>query len=154
MGKSWTTRRRNDERDLNRWLRKGQTVYIVRTPEYAGRSALWNHPQYWTEHTVTGKHPVLGGWVFDKSPTTNVASLFALADNNTIYDAPPPGVPHASDPGPDCRDEGLYGIGRGQEFKGTFGSQNDGAEEMRRLAIEAAKRTKADKKSGARKGWF
>lgn len=150
---SWTTRRRGDEKDLNRWLRKGQTVYIVRTPEYAGRSKLWNHPQYWTAHTVTGRHPILGGWVFDNSPSTNLAGLFALADNNTIHDAPPPGIPHASDPGPDCRDEGHYGIGRGQSFKGNL---EDGIEEMGRLGAEAKGRAKADLKAGARKrtGWF
>ncbi|MYV77771.1 hypothetical protein GT352_28135 [Streptomyces sp. SID1046] len=153
MGKSWTTRRRGDEKDLGRWLRKGKTVYIVQTPNYAGRSALWNHPRFWTAHTVTGQHPLLGGWVFDKSPTTTVESLF-VEGGGTIYDTPPAGIPHASDPGPDCRDEGLYGIGRGQEFKGTFGSQNDGVEEMERLGAEAAARAKADKKSGARKGWW
>ncbi|WP_405531534.1 hypothetical protein OG592_27110 [Streptomyces avidinii] len=150
MGKSWTSRRRGDEKDLNRWLRKGMTVYIVRTPTYAGRSALWNHPRYWTAHTVTGQHPLLGGWIFDKSATTTVASLFSLGDG-TIYDAPPAGIPHVSDPGPDCRDEGLYPIGRGQEFKGTV---RDGIDEMGRLGRQAEGRAKADKKSGARKGWW
>ncbi|MFE2164868.1 hypothetical protein ACFXB3_07310 [Streptomyces sp. NPDC059447] len=149
MGKSWTTRRRGDEKDLNRWLAKGRRVYIIRTPEYAGRSALWNHRQYWTEHTVTGRHPILGGWTFDNSPSTNVAGLFALADGNTIYDSPPAGVPHASDPGPDCRDEGLYGIGRGQSFKGNV---DDGIEEMERLGREAKGRAKDDRTSGRR--WF
>jgi hypothetical protein len=150
MGKTWTSRRRGDAKDLNRSLRKGTTVYIVQTPTYAGRSALWNHPRFWTAHTVTGTHPILGGWIFDKSATTTVDSLFSLGDG-TIYDAPPAGIPHASDPGPDCRDEGLYGIGRGQEFKGNL---QDGEQEMRRLGREARDRAKADKQSGARKGWW
>lgn len=152
MGKSWTTRRRGDERAFLNSLRKGVTVYVINTPKHAGKAHLWNHAQTWSSHTVTGKHPILGGWIFDNSPSLGAKSLFQWA--GTVYDSRPAGIPHASDPGPDCRDEGLYGIGRGQEFKGTFGSQNDGAEEMRRLAIEAAKRTKADKKSGARKGWW
>ncbi|MFD7554134.1 hypothetical protein ACFV9E_06290 [Streptomyces sp. NPDC059835] len=153
MSRSWTTRRRGDEKDLNRWLAKGKKIYIVRTPEYAGRSALWNHRRYWTEHTVTGRHPILGGWTFDNSPSTNVAGLFALADNNTIHDSPPAGIPHVSDPGPDCRDEGLYGIRRGEEirFKGTTG---DAVKQAEYLADQAEDRAKADEKSGARKRWF
>ncbi|MBT2477628.1 hypothetical protein [Streptomyces sp. ISL-94] len=147
--KSWTTRRRGDEKDLNRWLRKGKTVYIVRTPEYAGRSALWSHARYWVAHTCTGQHPLLGGWIFDKSPTTTVSDLFALGDG-TIHDSVPRGIPHVSDPGPDCRDEGLYGIGRGQEFKGNI---HDGIEEMERLGAEAKDRAKEDKKAGRRSWW-
>ncbi|MER7734110.1 hypothetical protein ABTX80_24785 [Streptomyces erythrochromogenes] len=150
MSRTWTSRRRGDEKDLHRWLAKGRTVYIVQTPTYAGRSALWNHPRFWTAHTVTGKHPLLGGWIFDKSATTTVEALFVQGDG-VIYDTPPRGIPHMSDPGPDCRDEGLYGIGRGQEFKGNL---QDGEKEMRRLGREARDRAKADRKSGARKGWW
>ncbi|MFF5703417.1 hypothetical protein ACFY7H_13050 [Streptomyces sp. NPDC012794] len=150
MSKSWSSRKRGDWKDLNRWLGRGKTIYIVRTPEYAGNSALWNHPRYWVAHTCTGEHPLLGGWIFDKSPTTTLESLFSLGDG-TIYDAPPAGIPHVSDPGPDCRDEGLYGIGRGQEFKGNL---QDGEMEMRRLGWEARDRAKADRKSGVRKGWW
>lgn len=150
MGRTWTSRRRNDAKDLNRSLAKGKTVYIVQTPTYAGRSALWNHRQFWTAHTVTGTHPILGGWIFDKSATTTVEALFSLGDG-TIYDTPPRGIPHVNDPGPDCRDEGHYGIGRGQEFKGNL---QDGEQEMRRLGREARDRAKADQKSGARKGWW
>lgn len=146
MSKTWVSRRRGDEKDLNRWLGKGKTVYIVRTPQYAGRSALWNHPRYWVAHTCTGQHPLLGGWIFDKSPTTTVGGLFSLGDG-TIYDSPPAGIPHVSDPGPDCRDEGLYGIGRGQEFKGNV---HDGIDEMDRLGAEARGRYGDDRKAGRR----
>lgn len=152
MGKSWTTKRRGDEKDLGRWLRKGKTIYIVQTPTYAGRSALWNHPRYWTAHTCTGQHPILGGWIFDKSPTTTLESLFVQGDG-TIYDAPPAGIPHVSDPGPDCRDEGLYGIRRGEEIR-FQGSTGDAVKQAEYLADQAEDRAKADKKSGARKGWW
>lgn len=149
MSRSWTTRRRGDEKDLNRWLHKGKTVYIICTPNYAGRSALWNHPRYWVSHTCTGQHPLLGGWIFDKSPTTTVGSLFSLGDG-TIYDAPPAGIPHVSDPGPDCRDEGLYGIRRGEEYRNSV---HDGIKEMQYEADQAEDRAKADKKAGRRSWW-
>lgn len=148
MSRSWTTRRRGDEKDFLRSLRKGMTVYVINTPKHAGKAHLWNHAQTWSAHTVTGKHPILGGWVFDNSPSLGAKSFFQWA--GTVYDSRPVGIPHDSDPGPDCRDEGLYGIGRGQAFKGNL---DDGAEEMERLGNEARDRAKADKKSGARSWW-
>ncbi|MFD4912830.1 hypothetical protein ACFWNR_06360 [Streptomyces virginiae] len=147
MAKSWTTKRRGDEKDFLRSLSKGKTVYVINTPQHAGKAHLWNHAQTWSAHTVTGKHPLIGGWQIGNN--TSAETFFRWA--GTVYDTPPAGIPHDSDPGPDCRDEGLYGIGRGQEFKGNL---QDGEKEMRRLAIEAAQRKKADNKSGARKGWW
>lgn len=146
MSKSWTTRKRGDEKDFLRSLHKGKTVYVINSPQHAGHAHLWNHAQTWSAHTVTGKHPILGGWVFDNSPSNDAKSLFQWA--GTVYENPPRGIPHDSDRGPDCRDEGLYGIGRGQEFKGNV---HDGIEEMERLAAEAQGRAKADLKAGRRK---
>ena len=144
MGKSWTTRRRGDEKDFLRSLSKGKTVYVINTPEHAGAAHLWNYRQTWSAHTVTGQHPLIGGWQIGNN--TSAKTFFQWA--GTVYDTPPAGIPHDSDPGPDCRAEDLYPIGRGQEFKGTV---RDGIEEMERLASEAQGRAKADLKAGRRK---
>lgn len=150
MGKSWTTRRRGDEAAFLRSLHKGKTVYVITTPKHAGQAHLWNHAQTWSAHTVTGKHPILGGWVFDNSPSNGAASFFKWA--GTVYDTPPRGIPHVSDPGPDCRDEGLYGIRRGEEFRGAIHAED--IKQMQYLADEAEDRAKADKKAGRRSRWF
>lgn len=151
MGKSWTTRRRGDERAFLNSLRKGTTVYVINTPQHAGKAHLWNHAQTWSSHTVTGKHPILGGWIFDNSPSLGAKSLFQWA--GTVYDSRPVGIPHASDPGPDIRDEGLYGIRRGEEIR-FEGSMGDAIKQAEYLTDQAEDRAKADKKSGARKGWW
>lgn len=148
MSRSWTTRRRGDEKDFLRWLAKGKTVYVINTPQHAGKAHLWNYAQTWSAHTCTGQHPLLGGWQIGNN--TSAKSFFQWA--GTVYDTPPRNIPHDSDPGPDCRDEGLYGLKRGQEFRGSLHPKD--IADMQRLADQAEDRAKADKKAGRRSRWF
>lgn len=146
MGKTWTTKRRGDEKDFLRSLHKGKTVYVINTPEHAGNARLWNHAQTWSAHTVTGQHPLIGGWQIGHN---SAKSFFQWA--GTIYDTQPRGIPHVSDPGPDCRDEGLYGLQSGEEFRGAIHAED--IKQMQYLADEAEDRAKADKKAGRRSWW-
>ncbi|KIF00877.1 hypothetical protein PL81_38860 [Streptomyces sp. RSD-27] len=146
MGKTWTTTRRGDVKDFVRWLRKGATVYVITTPDYAGNSRLWNHPRYWTAHTCTGQHPLIGSMQVDGTSAEDF-----LRWHGTVYEDQPRNIPHVSDPGRDCRDEGLYPIGRGQEYKGNV---HDSIGAMAELGNEARDRYKKDRSSGRRSWGF
>ncbi|MFJ7269405.1 hypothetical protein ACIQV3_22635 [Streptomyces sp. NPDC099050] len=143
MPKTWTTRRRGDEKDLSRWLSKGKTIYIIETPNYAGNSGLWNHRQMWSAHTCTKRHPLIGNWYFDGDPTKSVSSLFGQG-GGIIYDTQPRGIPHVSDLGPR-----VAGPLREEIYEMSL-------KEMEYLADEAKDRADADLKAGRRKrtSWF
>ncbi|MGW6872891.1 hypothetical protein ACWGHD_04480 [Streptomyces xanthophaeus] len=149
MSKSWTTRRRGDEKDFLRWLAKGKTVYVINRPQHAGAAHLWNHAQTWSEHTCTGQHPLLGGWQIGN----NVSAKSFFRWHGEVYAAPPRGIPHHSDPGPDCRDEG-YGLPRGWEDE-VRRLDLDEVRHMEKRAREAGDQYDEDRKAGRRGGrWF
>lgn len=143
MGQTWTTRRRGDEADFLRSLHKGKTVYVINSPQHAGDARLWNHAQTWSAHTVTGKHPLLGGWIFDGSPTSGASSFFKWA--GTVYEDQPRGIPHISDPGP--RVAGP--LPAGEEFDRIL--DHDELDHMDKRAREAADQYSADRKAGRRR---
>ncbi|WP_158710169.1 hypothetical protein [Streptomyces katrae] len=147
MGKQWTTRRRGDEKAFLRSLHKGKTVYVINTPQHAGHARIWNHAQTWSAHTVTGKHPILGGWIFDGSPSNGAVSFFKWA--GTVYEDQPRGIPHASDPGP--RVAGP--LPAGEEFDRVLDAGGQELKQMEYWRDEANERRAADLKSGRRK-WF
>jgi hypothetical protein len=149
MPKTWTTRRRGDEKDLSRWLAKGKTVYIIETPNYAGDSRLWNHARMWSAHTCTKRHPLIGNWYFDGDPTKSVSSLFGQG-GGIIYDTQPRGIPHVSDPGPRV----AAPLPAGEEFGRRLDRQE--LKERQYDADEAEERANADLKAGRRKrtSWF
>lgn len=147
MSKTWTTRRRGDEKDFLRSLRKGKTVYVIVQPGHIVPGVTVDSPTY-SAHTVTGQHPLIGGWQIGNN--MGAKSFFQWA--GTVYDTPPAGLRHVSDPGPDCRDEGLYGLRRGEEFRGSLHPKD--IADMQRLADQAEDRAKADKKAGRRSRWF
>ncbi|MFK0222207.1 hypothetical protein ACIQWN_28955 [Streptomyces vinaceus] len=142
MGKTWTTRRRGDEKDFLRSLHRGKTVYVINAPHHAGSARIWNHAQTWSEHTVTGKHPVLGGWIFDGSPSNGAASFFKWA--GTVYEDQPRGIPHVSDPGP--RVAGP--LPAGAENRRL---DHDEIDHMEKMAREAGEQYTADRKAGRRR---
>lgn len=135
-GQMWDTRKRGHIGDFNRWFKKGRTVWVIN--EHSTKIAGQFEAHTCSPVTATGR-----GIMGDEG-----ASL--LKWYGQVFETQPHGVRDLASPEPDCRDEGLYGIGRGQEFKGNL---QDGEKEMRRLAIEAARRKKDDNNSGARKGW-
>lgn len=144
MSKSWTTRRRGDEKDFLRTLRKGMTLYTINEPAHIVPGVMW--PRTYSSHTVTGQHPLLGGWQIGNN--TGAKSFFQWA--GTVYTTPPAGMRHIADNSYDVRDEGLYGIRRGEEYRGSV---RDGIKEMQYEADQAEDRAKADKKAGRRSWW-
>ncbi|MEU3903297.1 hypothetical protein AB0F20_05710 [Streptomyces goshikiensis] len=148
MGRTWNAKKRSDIKDFERWLRKGATVYVINRPEHAGRASLWNHAETWSAHTCTGQHPLVGGWQIG----ANTSAKGFLQWHGTVYEDQPRIVPHASDPGPDCRDEGHYGIRRGEEYRGAL--HRDDIKLMQEEADGAKDRYDADRKAGRRGRWF
>lgn len=149
MGRTWSAKKRSDLKDFERWLRKGATVYVINTPEHAGSAHLWNHAQTWSEHTCTGQHPLIGGWQIG----ANVSAKSFLQWHGTVYENPPRGIPHHSDPGPDCRDEGWGGLRRGEHLRGRLDSIE--LDRIDRMAQDAAdRRDKRAAERGSNHGWF
>ncbi|MFE3577868.1 hypothetical protein [Streptomyces vinaceus] len=140
MGKTWNGNNRRDVADFERWLRKGKTVYVINRPEHAGDAHLWNHPETWSEHTCTGRHPLIGGWQIGN----NTSAKAFLQWHGTVYDAPPRGIPHHSSSGPR-----VAGPLREEVFEMTL-------KEIQYAADEAEDRANADLKAGRRKrtSWF
>lgn len=149
MGKTWSSTNRRDEKDFLAWLAKGKTVYVISTPKHAGQAHLWNHAQTWSAYTVTGRHPIFGGWIFNGSPSEGAKGF--LGWHGTVYEDQPRNVPHHSDPGPDVRDEG-YGPSRSWA---TETRRLDATElkHMEKRSREASDQRADDIKAGRRK-WF
>lgn len=151
MGKTWTTRRRGDEKDFLRSLRKGTTVYVINEPQHAGHAHLWNHARTWSAHTVTGRHPILGTWYFNGDPSNGAKSFLQWA--GTVYEDRPRDIPHHSDPGPDVRDEG-YGPSRVWETE-TRRLDRDELRHLSKREAEAKEQYDEDRKAKRRGGkWF
>lgn len=146
MGKTWSSSNRRDERDFLASLRKGKTVYVINRPQHAGDAHLWNHAQTWSAHTVTGKHPILGGWIFDGSPTSGAKGF--LSWHGTVYEDQPRHVPHHSDPGPR-----VAGPSIGSPTE-THYLNNDTLNHAEKLASEAADQYDEDRKAKRRGSWF
>lgn len=142
MGKSWSSKNRRDERDFLASLRKGKTVYVISEPKHAGQAHLWNHARTWSSFTVTGRHPILGGWVFNDDPSNGAKGF--LGWHGEVYEDQPRGIPHHSDPGPR-----VAGPLRDGTYEMTM-------KEMQYLADQAEDRANADLKAGRRKrtAWF
>lgn len=144
MAKTWTTRRRGDERDFLRSLRKGMTVYVINEPSHIVPGVY--RPRTYSSHTVTGKHPILGGWQIGNN---NSAAGF-LRFWGTVYEQPPRGFNHISVDADDVRYEG-YGLHPDEAFDRPLDGQE--IKEMDERAYEATERRNLDRKAG-RRGWF
>ncbi|MFF3620040.1 hypothetical protein [Streptomyces sp. NPDC002467] len=137
-GRSWDTRRRGDIADFDRWFKKGRKVWVVN--EHETRIAGQFEAHTCSLRTATG------GGLF------NSEGKSLLMTYGQAFETQPHGLRDLASPEPDCRDEGLYGIRRGEQYRGAI--HRDDIKQMEYLADEAEERTKADKKSGARKGWW
>lgn len=144
MGKTWSNNKRSI-RDFESWLDKGKTVYVIN--DHAMIPGQFE-PHTYSAHKCTGRHPILGHWMFGGS----VDAKGLVCTYRQVFENPPPGLRDLAGSEPDCRDEGLYGIGRGQEFKGDFGTRGAAIEEMELLSAEARDRARDDKKVG-RRSW-
>ncbi|MFG2748034.1 hypothetical protein [Streptomyces xanthophaeus] len=130
-GKKWDTRRRGDIADFNRWFKKGREVWVVN--EHSTKIAGQFEAYTCSRRVATGRG-LMGN-----------EGKGLLECYGQVYETQPHGLRDLASREPDCRDEGLHGYGV---------HQKDGIAEMERLGAEAAARAKADKKSGARKGWW
>lgn len=139
MGKTWSNST-SSIKDLERWLSKGKTVYVINT--HAPIPGQFERHTY-SPITCTGRHPIFGHWEMG----ANISAKSIVQQYKQVFENPPPGLRDLASAEPDCRDEGLYGIGRGQELKGDA----DSIIEMHLLEIEARHRYEEDRKSGRRK---
>lgn len=142
MGRTWNNTSR-EVRAFERSLRKGDTVYAIN--DHATNLAGQFEANTYSAWTCTGRHAITGAMMFG-----TVSAKMLLCSAGQVFETPPRGFRDLASAEPDCRDQGLYGIGRGQEFKGNL---DDGAEEMERLGGEARGRAKADKQAGRRSWW-
>ncbi|GAA3267855.1 hypothetical protein [Streptomyces lavendulae] len=139
MGKTWATRRRGDEQDFLRWLAKGKTVYVINEQAHLVPGVA--RARTYTSHTVTGKHPILGGWIFDGSPSNPAKEFFQWA--GTVYENPPKGFEHINDQ--------MHEPVDARYFKGAI--HVDDIKEMEYEADLAADRTIDARRTGARRFW-
>lgn len=144
MSRSWTNNPRGIK-DFERSLRKGMTVYVIR--EHDTRITGQFERYTYSARTCTGRHAITGVWMFS---TTSAKYLLCSSADGKVYERPPVGMRDLGGPEPDCRDEGLYGIGRGQELKGDI---RDAIGDMEELGRQAEDRARADKKAGRRSWW-
>jgi hypothetical protein len=150
MGKTWSSKNRRDEKDFIASLRKGKTVYVISEPKHAGQAHLWNHARTWSAFTVTGRHPLLGGWVFNGDPSNGAKGF--LGWHGTVYEDQPRDVPHHSDAGPDVRDEG-YGPSRSWATE-TRRLDPTELKHLSKREAEAKAQYDEDRKAKRRSSWF
>lgn len=140
MGRVWSNST-SSIKDFERWLGKGKTVYVINN--HAMITGQFE-PHTYSPVKCTGRHPILGHWEMG----ANISAKSLVQQHKQVFENPPPGFRDLASAEPDCRDEGLGALGRGQEFKGSI---SDGIDEMDRLGSEARDRYAADRKAGRRK---
>ncbi|MFL4904840.1 hypothetical protein ACJ6WF_17035 [Streptomyces sp. MMS24-I2-30] len=94
-GRSWEPTKRG-AKDLNRWLSKGKTVYTIRETAIK-LSSVPRPPHVYAAHTFDRQSRFTGEWM-----TSHLSASGLLAQEGTVYEQPPAGVPEIGDPGPDC----------------------------------------------------
>ena len=92
MPRTWEPGRRG-ARDLNRYIRKGTTVYTVR--EIATHMAPYEDPKRYHAHTFDWQSPITGHWM-----TGHLSAEGLLLQEGTVYADPPRGMRNAADPAP------------------------------------------------------
>jgi hypothetical protein len=95
LGKSWENTKRGIK-ELNRWLSEGATVYTVR--ENATKLSAVPRPLHsYAAHVFDRRSPFTGEWM-----TSHLSVSGLLAQEGTVYEHPPFGVPEIGDPSPQC----------------------------------------------------
>ncbi|MGW1134580.1 hypothetical protein [Streptomyces griseoluteus] len=90
-GKTWEPTKRG-ARDLNRWLRKGATVYTINN--MATNLAPWEDAQTYSAHTFTRQSRLTGEWM-----TEHLSVSGLLGQCGTVYEKPPTGLRDLATPG-------------------------------------------------------
>ena len=91
MPKSWQPGKRG-ARDLERWIRKGATVYTV--SKQALNAAPWEDAKMYRAHTFDGRSPITGHWMTD-----HMSAEGLLNTHGTVYEQPPRGMRELGSPG-------------------------------------------------------
>ncbi|MFB8393673.1 hypothetical protein [Streptomyces yangpuensis] len=155
MGKTYTGHK--GAKDLQRDARPGMRLYYVN--EHSTRIAGQFESRTYSTLVCTHKSS-MWGWMFsnasDHHGTVYSKKGTISAESAALYmggvsTTPPPGLRELASPEPDCRDEGRYGLKRGQEFRGAL--HRDDVKLMQEQADLANDRAKADKKAGRRSWW-
>ncbi|MFJ5547020.1 hypothetical protein [Streptomyces sp. NPDC093225] len=79
-------RTKADFKDLDHWMAKGRTVYTVL--QMATNLAPYEDDEAYTDHTCTGRHVLLGNWMF--GGTVSIERL--LFEYGPVHQAPPAGL--------------------------------------------------------------
>ncbi|WP_405941606.1 hypothetical protein [Streptomyces sp. NBC_00207] len=154
MGKTYVGRK--GARELERDARPGMRVYYIN--EHSTQITAQFESRTYSTLVCTHKSRMFGwmfahadqhGTAYSKKGTVTIES--AVSSGGGVSTSPPPGLRDLASPEPDCRDEGHYGIRRGQEFRGAL--HRDDIKLMQEQADLAEDRAKADKNAG-RRGWW
>lgn len=92
MARTWEPGRKG-ARDLNRYIRKGTTVYTVR--KIATHMAPYEDPERYHAHTFDWRSPATGNWM-----TGHLSAEGLLLQEGKVYEQPPRGMRNAADPAP------------------------------------------------------
>ncbi|MER6778467.1 MULTISPECIES: hypothetical protein [unclassified Streptomyces] len=134
-GKTWTTRRRGDVADFNRWFKKGKEVWVVH--EHATNLAAQFESHTCSRVIATGKD------LFGNEGKS------LLMTYGQVFETQPTGLRDLASPEPDCRDQG-YGPPRSWATE-TRRLDRDEIDHMEKRAREAGNQYDADRKAGRRR---
>lgn len=138
-GRTWTTRRRGDIDDFNRWYTKGKAVWVVN--EHSTKIAAQFEAA--TCSRVTSK----GGGLFG-TEGKNLLKCYGQ-----VFETQPRGLRDLASPEPDCRNEGWASPDRGGALWGAI--HTDDIKKLEYEADRAKDQYDADRKAGRRGGkWF
>lgn len=132
-------------RDLNRYIRKGTTVYTVR--KIATNLVPYEDPERYHAHTFDWRSPITGHWM-----TGHLSAEGLLLQEGKVYEKPPRGMRDAADPAPQVAGP----LGKG-EYRGILDeAELRGLE--KRIRSGSDPHTRAEKggaaKPKSRHGWF
>ncbi|MEU8642277.1 hypothetical protein AB0C91_10200 [Streptomyces sp. NPDC048674] len=90
-GRTWEPTRKG-AKDLNRWLRKGKTVYTLRN--VSGKFTRYEDAQLYVAHTFDRRSMFTAEWM-----TGHLSASGLLAQEGTVYELPPENVRNIATPG-------------------------------------------------------
>lgn len=94
MPKTEFQRTKKDAKELSRTARRGDKLYVIH--DIATNLARYEDARLYSEYTVTGQHPLLGGAII--SGSLSVEGL--VLREGPVYTQPPKGIRNMAGPGP------------------------------------------------------
>ncbi|WP_330172995.1 hypothetical protein OG875_04950 [Streptomyces sp. NBC_01498] len=94
MPKTVYRQTKRDAKELSRTAKRGDKLYVIR--DIATNLARYEDAQLYSEYTVTGQHPLLGGAMI--SGSLSVEGL--VLREGPVYTKPPKGIRNIAGPGP------------------------------------------------------